>query len=169
MIPIHRVRPASLPDIHAAAELAAELVRFHHRLDPQRFAILAADIAAGYERYLSGRLADPNFVALVAERCTADGTSTIVGYAYGEVVGRNWNDLLDVHGRLHDVFVDSSHRRNGFGATLVTELVRQLEGRGAPRTVLTTAHANAAAQRLFIRLGFRPTMIEMTRDAEESD
>jgi hypothetical protein len=31
--------------------------------------------------------------------------------------------------------------------------------------VLTTAAPNATAQRLFARLGFRATMIEMTREA----
>ena len=36
--------------------------------------------------------------------------------------------------------------------------------RGVPRVVLHTADPNAEAQRLFQRLGFRPTMIEMTRE-----
>jgi len=30
--------------------------------------------------------------------------------------------------------------------------------------VLWTAHGNAPARRLFARLGFRPTMVEMTRE-----
>jgi RimJ/RimL family protein N-acetyltransferase len=33
-----------------------------------------------------------------------------------------------------------------------------------PRVVLWTAHANEPAQRLFEGLGFRPTMIEMTKE-----
>ena len=39
-----------------------------------------------------------------------------------------------------------------------------LRRRGAPRVVLWTAEQNDAAQRLFDRLGFRRTMIEMTRE-----
>jgi RimJ/RimL family protein N-acetyltransferase len=39
-----------------------------------------------------------------------------------------------------------------------------LQQRGAPRVLLWTAEPNAVAQRLFARLGFRRTMIEMTRD-----
>jgi len=35
---------------------------------------------------------------------------------------------------------------------------------GAPRVVLWTAEKNDPAQRLFTRLGFRRTMIEMTRE-----
>ena len=37
---------------------------------------------------------------------------------------------------------------------------------GAPRVVLWTADKNQGAQRLFTRLGFRRTMIEMTRELE---
>jgi RimJ/RimL family protein N-acetyltransferase len=33
-----------------------------------------------------------------------------------------------------------------------------------PRVMLWTASQNATAQRLFARAGFRPTMIEMTRE-----
>jgi RimJ/RimL family protein N-acetyltransferase len=39
-----------------------------------------------------------------------------------------------------------------------------LHRRGAPRVVLWTADRNSAAQRLFERLGFRRTMIEMTKE-----
>jgi len=40
-----------------------------------------------------------------------------------------------------------------------------LESRGAPRVVLMSASRNEGAQRLFERLGFRRTMVEMTREA----
>jgi ribosomal protein S18 acetylase RimI-like enzyme len=39
-----------------------------------------------------------------------------------------------------------------------------LRERGAPRVVLSTAAQNETAQRLFEKLGFRRTMIEMTRE-----
>jgi RimJ/RimL family protein N-acetyltransferase len=39
-----------------------------------------------------------------------------------------------------------------------------LREHGAPRVVLGTAEQNAGAQRLFAKLGFRRTMIEMTRE-----
>jgi ribosomal protein S18 acetylase RimI-like enzyme len=42
--------------------------------------------------------------------------------------------------------------------------IEWLRDRGAPRVVLGTAQRNEAAQRLFERLGFRRTMIEMTRE-----
>jgi ribosomal protein S18 acetylase RimI-like enzyme len=39
-----------------------------------------------------------------------------------------------------------------------------LRERGAPSVLLWTAAPNEPAQRLFERLGFRRTMIEMTKD-----
>jgi GNAT superfamily N-acetyltransferase len=47
---------------------------------------------------------------------------------------------------------------------LVQRASEWLREHGAPRVLLWTAERNAAAQRLFLRLGFRPTMIEMTRE-----
>jgi ribosomal protein S18 acetylase RimI-like enzyme len=47
---------------------------------------------------------------------------------------------------------------------LMEAAIEWLRGRGAPRVVLGTAERNAAAQRLFEKLGFRRTMIEMTRE-----
>ena len=41
-----------------------------------------------------------------------------------------------------------------------------LREHGAPRVILWTAAPNEAAQRLFRRLGFRETMIEMTKELE---
>jgi len=50
------------------------------------------------------------------------------------------------------------------GAAEVEELVRALEALGAPRVVLSTMVGNETAQRLFQDCGFRPTMLEMTRN-----
>jgi hypothetical protein len=43
-------------------------------------------------------------------------------------------------------------------------MIRALAERGAPRIVLKTSTKNEAAQRLFASLGWRPTMMEMTRE-----
>jgi RimJ/RimL family protein N-acetyltransferase len=39
-----------------------------------------------------------------------------------------------------------------------------LASRGMQRVVLSTAEGNVGAQQLFARLGFRRTMVEMTRE-----
>jgi ribosomal protein S18 acetylase RimI-like enzyme len=49
---------------------------------------------------------------------------------------------------------------------LLGRAIEWLRERGQPRVVLWTAERNDAAQRLFDALGFRRTMIEMTRELE---
>lgn len=156
------VRPATRADLPAVARLAAQLVRLHHGFDPQRF-LCVEPLEPGYERFLAGELADDAAVILVAvvERA---GEEQIVGYTYGRLEPRDWNELLDACGKIHDVFVDEGARGHGAAAALVEAVVTRLEAKGAPRVVLLSATPNVAAQRLFAKLGFRPTMVEMTRE-----
>jgi ribosomal protein S18 acetylase RimI-like enzyme len=99
-------------------------------------------------------------VVLVAVR-----DERVVGYAYGSLEERDWNMLLDAHGAIHDVYVADDARRGGAGHALVTAMIDALSALGAPRIVLSTMVANEGAQHLFRRCGFRPTMLEMTREA----
>jgi ribosomal protein S18 acetylase RimI-like enzyme len=62
------------------------------------------------------------------------------------------------------VIVDAAGRRTGMATALVEAAAQWLKQRGAPRVLLWTASPNEGAQRLFERLGFRRTMIEMTRE-----
>jgi ribosomal protein S18 acetylase RimI-like enzyme len=88
----------------------------------------------------------------------------IVGYAYGRIEGRDWNTLRDKCGVAVDLWVEPEARRFGLGSALVEALVARLAERGAPRVVLNVASRNGRAARLFAALGFRDTMIEMTRE-----
>jgi len=153
------IRPAETRDLPRLGQLAGQLVRMHQEADPGRF-LLVERVEEGYARWFSRELGRPQAAVLVAAR---DGE--VVGYAYGTVEGRDWNQLLDTHGALHDVFVASEARRGGVGRALVIAIVSALERAGAPRVVLSTMVANEAAQRMFRACGFRPTMLEMTRDA----
>jgi ribosomal protein S18 acetylase RimI-like enzyme len=160
------VRPMTAADLPAAARLAGKLVRMHYELDPLRYLHLP-NPEAGYARYFAGELKSDRVVLLVAERTSGkDLGEAIVGYAYGRMEPRSYNELLDTCGKLHDVLVDESARGHGLGEKLVSEVVRRLTERGAPRVVLLTAVQNEAAQHLFQKLGFRTTMLEMTREAE---
>lgn len=152
------IRPAESRDVADLGRLAGALVRFHHHLDPARF-LPGEGVEEGYGAWLGKEAAQPDAVVVVAER---DGK--LVGYAYGRYERQNWNDLLAAHGKLHDVFVDPAARRGGIAQRLIDETCARLKVRGAPRVVLATATGNLAAQRLFEGLGFRPTMIEMTRE-----
>ncbi|MFK0333554.1 GNAT family N-acetyltransferase [Rhizobium sp. NPDC090275] len=70
-------------------------------------------------------------------------------------------------GVVHDLFVDASRRREGIGSLLLQAALSEITSRGAERVVLSTAQQNKTAQQLFAALGFRPTMIEMTRELKD--
>jgi ribosomal protein S18 acetylase RimI-like enzyme len=159
--PAYVVRAATPPDVSAVARLAAQLVRYHHALDPSRY-LLVEPIEKGYAHFLAAELANPRAVLLAGEE---KATGAIVGYAYGRLEPRDWNMLLEAHGALHDVLVAPEARAKGLGEQLVREACKRLEALGAPRVILHTAVQNENAQALFERAGFRRTMIEMTRDA----
>ncbi len=153
------IRRAEPRDAAALGALGAALVRVHHELDHARFLPAGAGIEAGYGRFLESQLRDEDVVILVAER---DGR--VVGYVYAGIEPRSWKELRDVAGFVHDVFVEPAARGARIGARLVEAAAEWLAGRGVPRVMLWTAERNAAAQRIFERLGFRRTMIEMTRE-----
>jgi len=98
-------------------------------------------------------------VVFVAERA-----GTVVGYVYAGLEPASWKELREPAGFIHDVVMEDSSRRTGIASSLVEAAIEWLRNHGAPRVVLWTAENNPAAQRLFNRLGFRRTMIEMTRE-----
>jgi ribosomal protein S18 acetylase RimI-like enzyme len=140
--------------------MAAALVREHHLLDAQRF-MLVEPVELGYRNWLGKEITRRGAVILVAEK-----DLEIVGYAYGTLESRNWNDLLDECGKLHDVYVVDGARRRRLATRLVESMLLELKALGAPRVVLMSADGNRAAQALFRSLGFRRTMVEMTRELE---
>ena len=75
----------------------------------------------------------------------------------------DWAMLLDAHGAIHDVYVDATFRRAGVAKALMLSAIAALEAQGADQVVLSTSTSNPQAQALFRSLGFRDTMIEMTR------
>ncbi len=156
------IRPMTPDDLPAVGKLAGALVRLHHATDPKRF-LLVPSVEERYARFFASELADARCVLLSAVDAK---TNAVVGYAYGRLESRDWNLLLDAHGALHDVFVSESARGHGVGEKLVREMCRALEAKGAPRILLSTMESNASAQALFAKLGFRKTMIEMTRERE---
>lgn len=154
------IRPAERQDLPALGRLGASLVRSHHAFDPERFLAPGDDVEEGYAWFLGSQLLEPDVLVLVAER-----EGTVVGYVYAALEPRSWKELRDAAGFIHDVVVDESARSQGIGRRLVDAAVVGLVERGAPRILLWTAQRNDGAQRLFERLGFRRTMVEMTREA----
>jgi ribosomal protein S18 acetylase RimI-like enzyme len=139
--------------------LGALLVEVHHDFDPQRFLPATERTQSGYGSFLQSQLDSPDAAIFIAED---DGR--VIGYGFTAVEGYDYVSLRGPAGIVHDILVDPGHRGRGAGRRLMDAMLDWLRSRGVPRVVLSTAERNEAAQRLFASLGFRRTMVEMTRE-----
>jgi ribosomal protein S18 acetylase RimI-like enzyme len=153
------IRPAARSDVAELGRLGAALVRAHYRFDDKRFMAPEPDLERGYGWWLSTQLASRDAVVLVAEH-----GGRLLGYVYAAVEPESWQELRSESGYIHDVIVEEEARGRGIATALMHAAIARLRERGMPRVVLQTADQNTAAQRLFARLGFRRTMVEMTKD-----
>ena len=153
------IRPALESDLPVLGRLGALLIETHYGFDPQRFMAPGNQTAEGYAWFLGTQLREDDVVVLVAER-----NGSVVGYVYAGLEPQSWKELREACGFIHDVAVDERGRRGGVATALIAAAAEWLRAHGAPRVVLWTAHQNEGAQRLFERLGFRRTMVEMTRE-----
>jgi len=153
------IRPATRSDLPALGRLGAALMRLHYQFDPRRFMAPPDRPEDGYAWFLGTQLDADDAVILVAHR-----EDVILGYVYAAIEPASWKELRERCGYVHDVLVDPDARRQGVASILMNAAFDWLKSHGMPRVVLGTASANLAAQRLFAQLGFRPTMIEMTRE-----
>lgn len=153
------IRRAGIGDLPALGRLGALLLRTHHDFDSLRFMAPGKSPEEGYAWFLGTQLRDEDVVVLVAEQ-----RGVVVGYVYAGLEPQSWKELREACGFIHDVVVDRGERRGGVATALVEAAAEWLRERGSPRVMLWTAEQNAGAQRLFTKLGFRRTMIEMTRE-----
>lgn len=153
------VRRAVDADLPALGRLGALLMRTHYAFDAQRFMPPGDDPEGGYAWFLGTQLRDPAAAVFVAERA-----GSVLGYVYAGIEPQSWKELRETAGFIHDIVVEEAGRNQGVASRLMEAAVEWLAARGMPRVVLWTADPNAGAQRLFARLGFRRTMVEMTRE-----
>ncbi len=153
------IRRATIADLPALGRLGALLLRTHYEFDPQRFIAPGDNVEEGYAWFLGTQLRQKDVAIFVAER-----GGEVLGYVYAGIEPHSWKELRDEAGFIHDIVVDERGRRTGLASALVERAVAWLRERGMPRVVLWTAERNDVAQRLFVALGFRRTMIEMTRE-----
>ena len=156
------IRNATPKDLAAIGRLGALLVRTHYDFDPRRFIAPSPDTEDRYGWFLGTQLKKPDVIILVADR---DGK--VIGYTYSGVEGNDYMALRGPAGVVYDIVVDPDHRKQGVGRMLLDATLEALKARDVPRVVLSTAERNSDAQRLFERAGFRPTMIEMTRELND--
>lgn len=157
------VRPAVRTDLSRLGRLGALLVEEHRDFDSLRFLAGSPRTPTDYAAFLDAQIDTPSALVLVAH---IDGD--VIGYAYAAVEGTDYMALRGPAGVLHDLIVDPEYRGCGVGELLLGAALDALAAKGAPRVVLFTAARNVAGQRLFARSGFRPTMIEMTREIGEA-
>ena len=153
------IRRAEARDLPVLGRLGALLMRTHYDFDPQRFMDPGTDPAGGYAWFLGKQLKDDDAVIFVAEQ-----GGTVIGYVYAALEPVSWKDLRDACGFIHDILVEEQGRRSGTATALMEAAMGWLREHGAPRVILGTAERNEGAQRLFAKLGFRRTMVEMTRE-----
>ena len=151
------IRAAHDEDVPVLGRYGSQLMALHHQWDPKRFIATGTGTKASYGRWLRSQLEKPDVVVLAAEQ-----EEMIVGYAYASLEGYDYMSLRGPAGVIHDLFVEHERRNQGVGRMLLDAVIAELQGRGADLIVLSTAHRNEAAQRLFAAAGFRPTMVEMT-------
>ena len=153
------IRKATTADLPALGRLGALLLRTHYQFDSQRFMAPQGDTEGGYAWFLGTQLREKDVIVLVAEQ-----QASVVGYVYAGLEPQSWKELREACGFIHDVVVDERARHTGVAMALIDAAVVWLREQGAPRVVLWTAQQNDGAQRLFERVGFRRTMVEMTRE-----
>lgn len=152
---IRKMKKSDLPKV---GPLAAQLVHLHHHWDGKRF-FVPDDPSAGYQWWFGSQLTKKKVLLLLAE-----SGGEIAGYLYAAEQGRDWNMLLDACGAVHDIFVAEAHRRKGIAQALMKAALKHFKSRGISQVVLSTSTQNVQGRALFESLGFRATMLEMTRD-----
>ena len=154
------IRPASPSDRDSLGRFGGALMRQHHAEDPLRF-IQVQHPEAGYGHFLVAQIANSDSLVMVAEHAGA-----VIGYVFADVESTNWMELRGPCGVVHDIYVDESARRLGAGRELMGAAIAWIRSKGRSQVFLMTKSRNEHAQHLFARLGFRPTMIEMTLDQD---
>ena len=154
------IRRATPADSDALGRLGASLMRAHFAFDQHRFLEPGDRAESGYAAFLNTQLASDDSLVLVADR------GGVIGYVYAGIEPLSWKELRGPAGFIHDLLVTDEARGLGIGERLLDAAVGWLKERGVPRVMLWSAARNAGAQRLFERHGFKPTMVEMTRELE---
>ncbi len=149
------IRRAREGDERRVAEFAIRLFDQHVEYDPDRFSTFAN--VDGAARFYRSRFETQDSAVFVAEI-----DNEVVGFSYVERDPLNYAELLENGAWLHDIYVDEHARAEGAGKGLIKAAAEAAKQMGAEKLLLSVAAKNTAAQQVFEKAGFRPTMVEMT-------
>jgi ribosomal protein S18 acetylase RimI-like enzyme len=155
------IRRATAADLEAVGRMGALLMRMHHEFDRDRFMAPEPRSERGYGSFLGSQIDKTDALVLIAEH-----ESEVVGYLYAAIEGPSWKELRDRAGYIHDVLIEEQHRGVRIAEDLMNAAFAWMREHHVPRVVLGSAANNVRGQRFFERLGFRPTMIEMTKELD---
>lgn len=149
------VRPATVGDEAALAELNAVVQQMHQEVAPEWFK--PPEIAA-IVSYFREALRSDAFRIFVAE---ADGA--VHGYALARLQQRPETPLTygGLVVELDQISVDPAYRGRGLGRELIDELKSLASDLGATGLQLTVWEFNRHARQVFERAGFAATMTRM--------
>jgi ribosomal protein S18 acetylase RimI-like enzyme len=159
------IRSVTAEDWPRIGDLSELLVRAHHAYDAVRF--VHPDVLPGtaYTARVREEIAEGRAIVRVAH-----DEDRIVGYVFAGVELESWKELRHRAGYIHDIVVEDRSRHLGIGRALMADVLEWFAAHGVAPVMLWTAPQNVDAQRLFVGLGFRATMVEMMlRDARTRD
>jgi GNAT superfamily N-acetyltransferase len=149
------IQKAELQQVPALVGLFLLVERQHETYWPLRWK-LRDDIGDRYTRWISSNLEKSDWLFAVA----LDGGQVVGGIAAG-IMTEIPIYAYDRYAFIHDLAVTPEHRRKGIATQLMQFVGNWAGGSGVNQLRLMAAEPNAAAQRLFSRLGFRCTYHEM--------
>ncbi|HYX27950.1 MAG TPA: GNAT family N-acetyltransferase [Pyrinomonadaceae bacterium] len=152
-----QIRRAQLKDLPTLARFGLALAQLHATFDEQRFVVPGDETT--FSEYFAGELARDDVVLLLAQIDTKP-----VGYAFVRIEPASIEELREQGAWLHDLYVVPGARTRGVGRLLVESAFDAARDLGSPTLMLGVSPHNASGRALFERLGFRPTMIEMTAE-----
>jgi ribosomal protein S18 acetylase RimI-like enzyme len=153
-----QIRRAEARDLPTLAKFGLALGRLHASFDEQRFVV---PDESTFRQFFEGELARAEAAILFAEINGAPA-----GYAFVRLEPASIEALLDPAAWLHDIYVAPEARARGVGRRLVGAAFDAARTLGSNRLMLSVSPHNADGRALFERLGFRPTMIEMSAPTE---
>ena len=142
------IRKMRSEDVEEASKVLCDVMRdswerYEKGYYPKR--ALEFDVSINSPEHLREKLASPQKLLFVAQKI-----KTIVGIAFGEIVGESGL------ARLGWIGVHPEHQRQGIGRALLKEFIERCKQKGCHKVTLYTLSVLIPAMNLYLKCGFVP-------------